>query len=200
MKTYLNDDAFFTYIAIPGQFGNISLLNWFSVSPVARFRIIQDDEADADFLNLKERLDLYPGIVTYTVVMNPWARAYFCYQQLTDCQKQNIENPFIKYFDLSSFENFVLSWPTAQFENRQFTLDTAQLDWIVDGDQTVDYIFRAETLATDFQAIQKYFNQEDNPLAIVEAYPDYRDKFTEEMKQHIYQLFKKDIDHFGYEF
>ena len=200
MKTYLNDDSFFTYIAIPGQFGNISLLNWFSTSSVARFRIIQDDEADADFLNLKERLDLYPGIATYSVVMNPWARAFFCYQQLTACRDQNIENPFIKYFDLSSFENFVMSWPTEKFENTQFTLDTAQIDWLVDGAQTVDHIFQAETLTEDFQVIQKYFTQEDHPLTIVETYPDYRDKFTAPMKEKINQLFKKDIEHFGYEF
>jgi len=200
MKTYLNDDSFFTYIAIPGQFGNISLLNWFSTSSVARFRIIQDDEADADFLNLTERLDLYPGIVTYTVVMNPWARAYFCYQQLSNCQEQNIENPFIKYFDMSSFENFVMLWPTEKFENSQFTLDTPQVDWIVDTEQQVNYIFQAETLTEDFKAIQKYFTQEDHPLTIVETYPDYQDKFTEPMKEKINQLFKKDIDHFGYKF
>ena len=200
MKNYLNDTSFFTYIAIPGQLGCLSLLHWFNDSRIARFRIIQDDEADADFLNLKERLELYPGIVTYTVVMNPWARAFFCYQQLKTCQEQNINNPFIKYFDMSSFENFVMSWPSTQFENCQFTLDTAQLDWVVDGGQTADYIFRAETLAEDFQVIQKYFDQEDHPLVILEPYPDYRDKFTDTMKQRIQDLFKKDIDYFGYEF
>lgn len=200
MKTYLNDDSFFTYIAIPGQFGNICLLNWFNSSNTARFRIIQDDEADADFLNLKERLELYPGIVTYTIVMNPWARAFFCYQQLTACRDQNIEIPFIKYFDLSSFENFVMTWPTEKFENSQFTLDSPQVDWVIDGEQTVDYLFRAETLTEDFRVIQKYFNQEDKPLEIVETYPDYQDKFTEPMKEKINQLFKKDIEHFGYKF
>lgn len=200
MKTYLNDDSFFTYIAIPGQFGNISLLNWFCSSNVARFRIIQDDEADADFLNLKERLELYPGIVTYTIVMNPWARAFFCYQQLSACQEQNIENPFIKYFDMSSFENFVMSWPTEKFENSRFTLDSPQVEWIVDGDQTVDHVFRAESLEQDFEIIQKYFTQENDPVKITETYPDYQDKFTEPMKEKISQLFKKDIDYFGYKF
>jgi hypothetical protein len=200
MKTYLNDDSFFTQIAIPGQFGNISLLKWFSSSNVGRFRIIQDDEADADFLNLAERLELYPGITTYTVVMNPWARALFCYQQLKTCQEQNIDNPFIKYFDMTSFEKFVMSWSTEKFEQSQFTLDSPQVDWIVSGDQTVDFIFQAETLTEDFQVIQKYFTQEDKPLEIVEMYPDYRDKFTEPMKEKIRQLFKKDIEYFGYEF
>jgi hypothetical protein len=200
MKTYLNDDSFFTYVAIPGQFGNISVLHWFDKSNIARFRIIQDDEADADFLNLTERLELYPGITTYTVVMNPWARAYFCYNQLKSCLEQSIDNKFIKYFDMTSFENFVMSWPTTQFEKSWFTLNTPQVDWIVNVEQQVDYIFQAESLAQDFQVIQQYFTQEDKPLEIIETYPDYQDKFTEPMKEKINQLFKKDIEHFGYKF
>ncbi len=205
MTTYLEDDSFFTNIHIPGQFGWSTLIGWITTKNVPCFRVIYDQEADTDFLNIKERLDLYPGIKTFATVMNPWARAALCYEHLMLAKDNGIDHPFLRYFDCTSFESFVLSWPEAQYENSWFKLSTPQIEWLeyIDDNgevKTADYIWRAEHLDEEFKTFQKYFDLEDAPLIHLEKYPVYKHLFSVEMIQHIEKLFYKDVDRFGYKF
>lgn len=205
MINYLNDNSFFTNIHIPGQFGYFTLLRWIETKHIPCFRIIHDEEADQDYLSLEQKLKLYPDIKTFSTVMNPWARAALCYEVLDNFRQQGLDNAFLKYFDFTDFESFVLSWPEAQFENTWFTLSTPQLAWLQFTDQdgnikTVDYLMKAETLDHDFQRLQQYFRLEGQNLDHIEIYPDYQDLYSTQMRQHIEKLFYVDIEHFEYKF
>jgi len=205
MTTYLDDDSFFTSIVLPGQYGNVMISNWFLTNRNSMFRFIQDDEADEDYLNLKDKLELYPGIKTFATVMNPWARAKLCYDHLLAYKNDCILNQFIEHFDLSSFESFIMKWPSAQAPDRWFNLDANQCDWLEYIDEngtlkTIDYLFKAETLEDDFNQIKEYFGKENSVLPSVEQYPDYKDHYSVQMKQHIATVFAKDIAKFGYKF
>lgn len=200
MITYLNDDSFFTNIHIPGQLGWLTISKWFEGKNVPKFRFIYDEESDSNFLSLKEKLEIYPGIKTFSMVINPWARALLCYDKLS-----NVDTPFLKYFDFTNFESFVLSWPDTQFENFWFKLSTPQIDWLEFTDDngqlhTVDYIFRFENLEEEFSSFKSYFRQEDSSLIILDQYPDYKNLFSSEMKTKIESMFHKDIERFGYKF
>lgn len=200
MITYLNDDSFFTNIHIPGQLGWLTISKWIEGKNVPNFRFIHDEESDSNFLSLKEKLEIYPGIKTFSMVINPWARALLCYDSLS-----KIDTPFLKYFDFTNFESFVLSWPDTQFENYWFKLSTPQIDWLEFTDDTgqlhtVDYIFRFENIDEEFNSFKSYFRQEDSSLVILDQYPDYKNVFSSEMKTKIESMFHKDIERFGYKF
>lgn len=205
MINYLNDDSFFTYVAIPGQYGLIAVLDWFIHNGTAKFRLIQDEEADTDFLNLKERLELYPGTKTFAIVTNPWARAKISYDYLVFCKENHIKNNFLKYFNTNSFESFVLDWPEVNYSESWFNLTTPQKDWIEFTDENnvehrVDYLLRAEHLENDFLKLKEYFHQESVGFEYIETYPDYRPLYTDQMKNKIGELFKEDIDYFKFDF
>ncbi len=205
MINYLNNDSFFTYVSIPGQYGLITILDWFLHNNTAKFRLIQDEEADTDFLNLKERLELYPGIKTFAIVTNPWARAKISYDYLLFCKENHIKNNFLKYFKTDSFESFVLDWPEATYSESWFTLTTPQKDWIEFTDENnvthkVDYLIRAEHLEADFLKLKEYFHQEAAMFEYDERYPEYRSLYTDQMKNKIGDLFFQDIDYFKFDF
>lgn len=205
MNNYLNDDSFFTYVSIPGQYGLITVLDWFVHNGTAMFRLIQDEEADTDFLSLKERLELYPGTKTFAIITNPWARAKISYDYLVFCKENHIKNNFLKYFQIDSFESFVLEWPEGSYSESWFDFTSPQKDWIEFTDEnnvkhTVDYLLRAEHLKNDFLKIKEYFHQEAVEFEYIETYPDYRPLYTDQMKNKIGDTFKKDIDYFKFEF
>lgn len=205
MITYLDDDSFFTNIHFPGQYGWSTIMRWVANKNVPCFRIIFDEQADIDFLNLKDKLEIFPGTKTFATVMNPWARSLYCYNILSNARSAGIEHPFIKYFNFDSFESFVLAWPETQFENSWFKLSTPQIEWLEYTDENgelkiVDYIMRAEYLDEDFKSLQSYFCLEEYPLEHIETYPEYQKLFSTEMKNHIEKLFYKDIERFQYKF
>ena len=204
MITYLNDDSFFTNIHFPGQMGWYTLEKWIRSHHIPQFRIILDQEADSDALNLKDKLELYPGIKTFANIVNPWARALYSYNLLHEDNVQNGESFFSQHFDLSSFEAFVLSWSDVKLEDRWYSLSTPQADWIEyideNGDlKTVDYLLRFEHLDQDFKVLQDYF-QVDEGLIHIETCPDYRSQYSTEMKNKIEMMFYKDVERFGYKF
>lgn len=204
MLTYLNDDSFFTNITFPGQMGWYTVENWIRSYHIPQFRVILDQEADADALNLKDKLELYPGIKTFANVVNPWARALSSYNLLHQDKVENGESYFSQHFDLTSFESFVLSWKDLKLGDRWYTLSTPQVDWIEYLDEsgelkTVDYILRMENLDEDFKPLQNYFQVEEG-LVHIEPYPDYQSQYSTEMKNKIESMFHRDIERFEYKF
>ncbi len=204
-NNFLTDDSFFTYVSIPGQSGLVTLLDWFTHNSTAKFRLIQDEEADTDFLNLKDRLELYPGIKTFAIVTNPWARAKVSYDNLLFCKENKLKNKFLDYFNITSFESFVLDWPDVDYKESWFKLTTPQRDWIKYYDDNhnlvqTDFVLRADRLEEDFLPIKQFFQQEAVAFDYVEEYPNYRHLYNNQMKYKIGDIFMQDIMDFNFDF
>jgi hypothetical protein len=200
--TYKTDSSFFMYVKPPGTYVGMNILRqWFHRSSSAKFRLIIDQELDDKFSSLKEIDGFYPGIKTFAVVVNPWARMKIIYDDLS-----RIDSP-ISYLSRFSFETFVLK--LADFESDvnwafDFSPLTPQSDWLeytdIDGNvRTVDYILAAENLEEEFKVIQDYFLCHD-PLNSPVVIPEYQNCYNDTTKNIIAKYFKKDIDRFNYTF
>lgn len=203
---YKTDDSFFTTVFPPFVYYGWSVKSWLLQDENAIFRYIRDYEIEQEFWNIEQVNDIYPEIKTITITVNPWARMYYAYQQL-HAMKQANDYRLVDLTDipLDTFSNFVNSLPSMPATNGDFwfSIPTPICKWIdyeVNGDvKTADYILRDYALEEDFQKIQEYF-QSDVPLAIESTLPDYREQYTSETQKIITDVFKKDIERFGFEF
>ena len=135
--------------------------------------------------------------VTCAVVRNPWDRVVsaWAYEK---------RNPF-RYMrrwmtrDSPSFDEFVRNLSSYYLvESAWFSWATPQKTWIPDG---VTYLLRFETLSEDFRVIQDLFGcsvplPHDNRT----DHDAYRSYYTDETRALVADMFKEDIEAFGYEF
>lgn len=202
--TYQDDPSFFIYVHIPFAERNLSTLqNWFNNNHQAKFRLINDDEVHDAQMNLEQLETLYPGVKTFSIVMNPWALCFLAYRTLW-AKEQAEPGVYTKDVDISSFENFIKGMTTPSDNGLWYSGVPNQIDWLKftlpNGDvQEADYIFREEFLAEDFSVIQNFF-ETDAPLENIHPLPDYKSRYTEETKDIVAQAFARDIARFGYTF
>ena len=201
--TYQDDPSFFIFVHIPfADMNYLPILNWFETTHQAKFRLIKDDEVHDQQMNLQTLEGLYPGVKTFSIVMNPWALCVLAYRTLWT-KEQSQPGVYTSDVDISSFDNFIKGMTQLDTNGLWYSGVPNQIDWITyqlpDGStKEVDYILRQETLAEDFVAIQNFFEAE--PLAQVHPVPDYKDRYTEETKAIVAQVFARDIARFGYTF
>jgi hypothetical protein len=207
MDTYLTNDDLFILVPIPFSYGFRSITTWFETNHKSSYRLISDDEAITEFLNLEQLSNFYYGVKSISIVMNPWAKMKFTYDMFIESMSKGIRNNFKIYFDyveLSNFKKFVMSLNKQKIKNRWFNTSTPQLEWISykKGEDTIisDFILKAETLEEDFFPIKQYFQSENIPLLNLPEYPDYRKHYDSEMIEKISSIFSKDIEYFGYTF
>lgn len=200
--THKTDSSFFMYVKPPGSYiGVHDIQRWFYAKTMSKFRLIIDPELDENFATLKERSEFYPGIKSFAVVLNPWARMKLVYDDL-----QRVQSP-ISYLAEYDFETFisrlheladVKDWPFS------FSPLAPQAYWLEYTDDSgnkhgVDYIFHAEDLDEEFKVIQDYFGS-NHPLVWTDHIPEYKEHYTELTKNIVAELFKEDIEKFGYKF
>lgn len=196
-RNYQNDNSLFSPIIIPGQWGLAEILNWLENDQHARTRVITDYEFDAGYPNIYHKLVIYPGIMTFSVVSNPWFRMACSYLDLLD----RPSNHFSRGTDLRTLETFINSIEDRPLSGSWFTLTTNQSDWLLDKDCRTDFIFQYETLETDFEAFKRYFISDiDIRKEINYREFDYKSMYTDRLKKRIERMFYKDIDIFQYTF
>lgn len=200
--TYKTDSAFFSYVVPIGSIDMYCIFDWMRTVNQARFRFIKDSDIETKKLTLKQVDELYPGVKTIAIVSNPWARMRMLYLGFTDQAHREdlakiVNNLGLK---LDSFESFVLNLQLVKSTaDIPFTPATPQCYWTEYDGKQVDYILKSETLVEDFKVIQDYFCT-DFPIHVRGSMPEYREHYTEEMKQAVAALFKDDIEKFGYSF
>lgn len=203
---YKTDDSFFTTVFPPFLYYGWSVKSWLLNDENAKFRYIRDYEIEQEFWNLEQIEDIYPDIKTITIVVNPWTRVYYSYQQL--CIMKNNKDDRLLNLDqlpLDSFSKFVNALPAMPDElgNFWFSLTTPMCRWIdyeVDGElKTSDYVLRDISIEDDFQKIQEYFCS-NIPLELPKKLPSYKNRYSKKTRDIVNNLFKEDIDRFGYEF
>lgn len=202
-STYKTDDSFFTTVFPPFVFYGTCIKFWFANNSVAKFRYIRDMEVETEFWDAGQVQDIYPGIKTISIVVNPWARMRYAYTQL--CKMKEIGNDsYLKLLQLDSFDEFINSLPAMQPTDKfWFTLATPMCKWfdyVEDGElKTVNYILKDNTLTEDFQALQDYFCT-NTMLDLPKKLPSYKKFYNKQTKNIVATVFKEDIDRFDYKF
>jgi hypothetical protein len=196
---YKNDSSFFIYVKAPGSYIGIKeIANWFESTTASRYRLIIDDELDSSHATIKQVDEYYPGVKSIGMVVNPWARPVIAYHDL-----KQMDHPLTD-IALGNFTEFINNLLKLKKSKVSYNPLAPQVDWIEYTNSnnvlhTADYVFKAETLDTDFKVIQDYF-EIDKPLEWLHTIPDYRSYYTDETKQIIAEIFKKDIERFNYKF
>lgn len=208
MTTYKDDDSFFNFInIIKVPTGKREMYEWLLDHEASRFRFILDREADNDFLNMKQREELYPGIKSISIVMNPWKRALVSYRELkTKADETN--DPKFEIYKLDTFESYLYQiFNNLKLEdfmpNVWFDFNTQQKDWLVyelNGNiKKAEHILRLEYINEDLKPLQDYFLN-GRTLDIFDPNQDYRDYYNNRSIDIVANVFKDDIELFGYDF
>ena len=205
--TYLNDESFFSIMWMPGHVQlALDQIEIWSNENIAKFRFIHDTEMKDEWFTLSQIQSFYPGIKTIAVVHNPWERTVFLYEHFNEVGRVE---PYIKDVEASTFELFVANIHNSLNDPKNwphwFNLSTAQTNWteqtLPDGTiQQADYIIKIENLAEEFQPLADYFCRPAPDFSLCYTPIDYRPYYNEKTKQTIAELFKTDIERFGYTF
>jgi len=139
-------------------------------------------------IHLSTKMTLVKTPETFTVVRNPWDRVVSLWAYWNKVRKTNVP-----------FDDFVRNLHTYKFnENSWFTFDQPQKAWIPDG---VTYLLKFETLDQDFVQIQTLLGCTDPlPRVNTSQHDDYHTYYTDETRDIVSQVFKDDIEAFGYVF
>jgi hypothetical protein len=205
ISTYKTDDAFFTLILPPFSFYGFSVKNWFTNHGIAKFRYIKDVEIEREFWNLQQVHDVYPGIKTITITVNPWARMRYAYLELRKMKKAgNTAFLDLSILKLDSFDDFIMSLTDMKpIEAYWFTFATPTCRWVEyqqdEKTETVDFILKSENLEKDFKVIQEYFCS-DEKLLLSKKLPGYKKFYNDTTRSIVAEVFKEDIERFGYKF
>jgi RNA recognition motif-containing protein len=136
--------------------------------------------------------------VICAVVRNPWERVVsaWAYEKINPLKRFLRPRPLQ---ESPSFDEFVRNLSSYSIrDNSWFTWATPQKEWIPNG---ATYILRFETLEEDFKQIQTLFGC-SAPLQHVNKsnHIDYRTYYTPETQAIVADIFKEDIELFGYAF
>ena len=194
---YKDDDSFFTTVFPPFVYYGWNVKSWLLENENAKYRYIRDYEIEQEFWNVEQINEVYEGIKTIAIVVNPWARTYYVYQQLLE-MKNNNDNRLIdiNQLELENFTKFVESLPSfpSEIGNFWFSLTTPVCKWA----DNADYILKDTSMQEDFRPIQDYFLSNDK-LNVLETI-DYQDFYNDKTKKIVATIFKEDIEQFGYIF
>jgi hypothetical protein len=203
-QTFKIDDSFFTVVMptrCPIRFWDV--FKWVEEDANAKFRFIRDFEIEQGRLPLREVEEIYPGVKTIGIVVNPWARAAWSYAMSIDPPEgypgvEQIQKQF-EGLDFSSFDSYINSILTCKSITNKHHPTVTQSSWLTHESRNVDFLLRAETVNQDFKQIQDYFCT-DRPLGVEDFTFDYNPYYSNTSKQIIEEIFNEDIERYGYVF
>lgn len=150
------------------------------------------------------------GWWSFGFVRNPWARMYSWHamvlrrkaaaesgNQTMARRMRNMEFWHRVGTEFTSFEDFVLRAP-GEIDR----LRTPQLAYLTAGDREVDFIGRTETFADDIRTVFAHAGLPEPVIEHRNAGPptDYRQHYTDAMRDRVGELFAADVERFGYAF
>lgn len=130
----------------------------------------------------------------FTIVRNPWDRAYSWYKNVT---KDEVQKKRLKIKDGESFEDALL-------KNIGKDMLRPQTYWIkkFDGTIELDFIARFENINDDFQTISRLLNLKgvSLPHELKSFGSSYKDQYNEKTKTLIADFYSEEIRIFNYKF
>ncbi len=161
--------------------------------------------------------EVWEDYFSFSFVRNPWDFMISHYNWLTQkAYKFKYYHPLVREIEKMNFNDFVKYGHeriNQQLHGSHFSQEDSlfnrltqgkMFDWISEEDQIiVDYVGRFETLQEDWDNICDHIgiNHQKLPhLNKTQRKQHYREYYTEETKQIIYEKFKPLIERYGYEF
>jgi len=215
--TYKTDDSFFIVLAPQeSSYSSWPVQRWLSQTDSAKFRLIKDEEVDADRLTMEQVQDIYPGIASIGVTINPWARVVQKFWALSRLSKagKELAKTLFPSVDLTDFESLINTAfvDTAIVENElvqnQYVhIFFPQLKWLSydssEGKKYCDFIIRGEYAKKDVKPLVDYFminEKKADPIDFNQPLVDYKPYYSSKNKKIISKYFAEDIDYFKYKF
>ena len=146
----------------------------------------------ADIVKQLLPYSLWHRYYKFGFVRNPWDREVSNYEFII----QNSENPMHETVrSMRGFDQYVEEYVTSRFYlQKWFFFDR-------DGNNLVDYIGRFENLEEDFEKVCSYLNIKSKlPHKNITVRPSYKRYYSDLSAQIIYDIYKEDVEAFGYEF
>ena len=146
--------------------------------------------------------DYFSNAFKFAFVRNPWERLVSLYFYLRPGNHPKISTKSFDSFCLG-LKDIVLE-PVGFYNVRGLSQCNQQVDWLFDKDGRliVDFIGRFENLQSDFEKIcdRTGITARRLPRVNITKHRHYSAYYTVETRQVVEELFKKDIETFGYSF
>jgi len=184
----------FVFVHIP-KCGGSSIESFFGVNPLEySLENFTGQKSNNFFLQHAKILEIHQLSQTnikkyfkFGFCRNPWDRfvSSFFYEQ--------------RFFDMGDFRSFVLR---PKFKNKQHSHPQVDFVFNSSGELALDFVGKFENLQKDFNVVCKKLNlpQEKLPHKKKSNRKKYREYYTHETRDIIYERYQKDIEYFGYEF
>jgi len=158
------------------------------------------------------KIDNIEKYFKFCFVRNPWDRLLSWYNML---QRKGVHNDWTNYVlnNSSNFSEFLDLTDTIYetYEKEKIfkedypkSITINQLDYISDneGNIVVDFIGKFENLQNDYAHIMKQLNIPAPPLQHLNKFEhkDYRSYYSDADIEKVYNLYKRDIEYFNYQF
>lgn len=142
--------------------------------------------------------EFYASTFKFSTVRNPWARVASLYARREGVQMA----------EGMDFDAFCLQIRYASDTCSVPTRHECQIDWLLDdrGEMAMDYVMRLEDIDTDLPKLKDLSGRDFdievkqknvNPTSMSRS---YRDLYSQEARDHIGAVFRRDIEAFGYSF
>jgi hypothetical protein len=152
-----------------------------------------------------------PELTSYWIfgfVRNPWARMVSWWSMINEArqaaeagnkanQRKFRDYPVWKQVRDYDFETFVMRGP-----EEVLRLRIPQIEVLTAGDRQADFIGRTENYAEDVNKVREQLGLplEELPHRHRGSHGHYREYFTPATRDRVADIFRKDLDEFGYEF
>jgi hypothetical protein len=145
-------------------------------------------------MELEPELKRYRNYFKFSVVRNPWSRAFSWYNNVLRDERHRIANK-IPYN--ISFKDYLIT-----YENEWALMP--QLNWLKNskGKIPIDFICRFENLKDDFSFVCNQLGIKDKslPTLLKFNYSNYRLSYDEELIDLVSKRYKEEIEYFQFEF
>ena len=151
--------------------------------------------------------ETYNRYFKFSFVRNPWDRLYSAYKFLKkggmDLPDKNFNEKILSKYD--SFEEFVLKWlDDTNVDSYDHFIPQYKFLYDENDNLMVDFVGRFENLNEDYEKIREKIGTGE-PLKHLNKTKDkkendYRKVYTPEMAEKVAEVYKKDIELFGYSF
>jgi chondroitin 4-sulfotransferase 11 len=138
----------------------------------------------------------------FCFVRNPWDRLVSWYNMMVN---KGIHNKFSDYLlKTKNFSEFLTYTDIILDIDGKKSISFNQLDYISDdeGNVLTDYIGKFENINEDILEIGKKIGYNDFTIPHINKFPhkDYRTYYTDKEIELVQEMYKRDIDYFGYKF
>jgi len=136
----------------------------------------------------------------FTVIRNPWDKVVSLYEYRRKKNKTQIASGGIRFTEWVKLTHTENRNPFYYNNVKSFQ---PQVEWLKDdeGDITIDFVARFETLGADFEQIREAIGcAAELPHLNASSRKSYRDYYTDETREIVARWYREDIEFFNYAF